>query len=165
MAQTVYSPPVATYTALGTITLGSAAGSVTFSNIPSGYRDYIVVATRWLTSGSNSEKFYLNGDTTNNNYSRVAVFGNGSSPVTYSGLNSSTVSLYTTPVQTTYQLMDGSATDKHKVFMYRADGSANYALAGIHRWANANAVNSIQLLAENNTYAIGSTFSLYGIEA
>lgn len=161
---TVYSPPVSTYKPLATVTLGSAASSVTFGNIPA-YRDYIVIAVRSLTSGSNSEKFYLNGDTTNNNYSRVAMFGNGSSSTSYAGLNSSTVSLYTTPVQTTYQLMDGSVTDKHKVFMYRADGAANYALAGVHRWTSTDAVTSIRLEAENNTYAAGSTFSLYGIEA
>ena len=156
--------PTPTYVALATVTLDSAVNSVTFSNF-SGYRDYIVVAVRSLTSGSNSEKFYLNGDTTNNNYSRVAMFGNGSSTTSYSGLNSSTVSLYTTPVQTTYQLMDAPATDKHKVFLYRADGAANYALAGVHRWSNSSAVTSIEIEAENNTYAIGSTFSLFGIEA
>lgn len=162
---TVYSPPVSTYIALATVTLDSPSNSVTFSSIPPGYRDYIVVAVRSLTSGSNSEKFYLNGDTTNNNYSRVAMFGNGSNPIGYSGLNSSTVSLYTTPVQTTYHLMDGSVTDKHKTFMYRADSAANYTLAGVHRWTSSDAVISIRLEAENNTYAIGSTFSLFGIEA
>ena len=153
-----------TYVALATVTLSSAVNSVTFSNF-SGYRDYIVVAERSVTSGSNSEKFYLNGDTTNNNYTRVAMYGTGASALSYSGTNSSTVALTTTSGLIIYQLMDASATDKHKVFLYRENKASVQTLAAAHRWASTAAVTSIEIEAENNTYAIGSTFSLYGIEA
>lgn len=151
---------------LATITLDSAASSVTFSSIPQGYRDLTVVARRTVSSGSNSEKFYLNGDKTNNNYSRILMYGTGSgSGVSVAGLNSSTITISTTENITTYQLMDYSATNKHKVFLYRNDRALDPfkgTLAGAHRWSSNNAVNSIEIDAENNTYAIGSTFSLYG---
>jgi len=135
---------------------------VTFASIPSGYRDLIVVAERSVTSGANSEKFYLNTDTTNNNYTRIAMYGTGSSALSYAGTNSSTVGLTTTSGLIVYQLMDYSATDKHKVFLYREDKASVQTLAGVHRWASTAAVTSIEIEAENNTYAIGSRFSLYG---
>jgi len=147
---------------LATTTLSSSANSVTFASIPSGYRDLIVVAERSVTSGANSEKFYLNTDTTNNNYTRIAMYGTGSSALSYAGTNSSTVGLTTTSGLIVYQLMDYSATDKHKVFLYREDKASVQTLAGVHRWASTAAVTSIEIEAENNTYAIGSRFSLYG---
>lgn len=157
--------PTSTYVALATVTLESAANSVTFASIPSTYRDLIVVAERKVTSGANSEKFYLNADTNNSNYTRVAMYGTGSSALSYSGTNSSTVGLTTTSGLIIYQLMDASATDKHKTFLYREDKASVQTLAGAHRWASTSAVTSIEVEAESNTYAIGSTFSLYGIEA
>ena len=59
-----------TYIALATTTLSSAVGSVTFSSIPAGYRDLVLVA-EGLTSGATSNvRMQFNSDT-GNNYSLV----------------------------------------------------------------------------------------------
>lgn len=154
-----------THVLLNQIELSSAASSVTFSNIPQGYGDFVVAVTRSVTSGSNSEKFYLNGDTNNASYTRVQMYGTGSSAGGTSGTNSSTVSLNTTLSTALYQVMDATAGDKHTTFLYRDSNTSNLVLAGASKWANTAPVNSIELQAENNTYAIGSIFSLYGVYA
>jgi hypothetical protein len=161
----VYDPPVATYIPLQTITLGATTSSVTFASIPQTYRDLIVVAQRRTVSGSNSEKVHLNGDTTGSNYSRVLMYGTGSSTGSTSGANDSTAGITTTISQTVYQFMDASATDKHTTFLVRDNNTSSLVTAGTHRWANTDAITSITLLVESNSYAAGATFSIYGIEA
>ena len=47
---TVYSPPVSTYVALATTTLGATASSVTFSSIPATYRDLVLVTNAQTTT-------------------------------------------------------------------------------------------------------------------
>jgi hypothetical protein len=68
------------------------------------------------------------------------------------------------------QVMDYSATDKHKTVLVRANTNAPsvsgvvYASAG--RWASTSAVTSLVLLPEvGPNFAIGSTFNLFGVIA
>ena len=154
-----------THVLLNQIELSSSASSVTFSNIPQGYGDLVVVAQRKSISGANSEKFYLNNDTNNNSYLRVQMYGTGSSTGSTSGTNSSTASVNTTWSVVSYSLMDYSQTDKHKTFLIRDDNTGNIVMAGAHRWASTASVSSIEVLIESNSYASGSIFSLYGVYA
>jgi hypothetical protein len=154
--------PTPTYTALANITLGSTATSVTFSSIPATYRDLILVYSGTSTSVSGVEGRF-NGDS-GTNYSLVRMFGTGSPgsssattnyfPVVYTGLPITALSIV--------QIMDYSATDKHKTVLTRA-GGAGYttteALAS--RWANTAAITSINILSIG--FTSGSTFALYGI--
>jgi hypothetical protein len=65
------------------------------------------------------------------------------------------------------QIMDYSATDKHKSVLCRFKRGGGYdsvwMLAG--RWANTNAITSISFGPASGTLDAGLTASLYGIEA
>jgi hypothetical protein len=63
--------------------------------------------------------------------------------------------------------MDYSATNKHKTVLVRADNANSITMAHAARWANTSAITSIVLTSFEGAgnFAIGSTFSLYGVIA
>jgi hypothetical protein len=158
-----------TYRPLATVTLGSAASSVTFSSIPATYRDLILVATGTSTADADIQ-ITINSDTTSGNYSRVTASGNlnnlavssttSGNQVTFWGFwSSSQVATFTN------QFMDYSATDKHKTFLTRANRSGSGADMIASRWANTAAITSISLATVGTTFVTGSTFNLFGVSA
>jgi hypothetical protein len=155
--------PTSTYVALQTTTLSASASSVTFSSIPSGYRDLILVM-----NGTGQNAILLlrfNGDS-GSNYSAVRMYGTGSTTGSTSGTDTGIQYGYvpTAGAQNRYQIFDYSATDKHKsVLAHRSEWSGGIvAIAG--RWANTDAITSIEVYSANNLDS-GHTLSLYGIEA
>lgn len=162
---TVYSPPVSTYVALATTTLGANAGSVTFSSIPS-YRDYILVFECTATTATD---LYcnLNGNTTDASYSRVRASGNGSS--TFSGTtNPRSITYFGTPASSlasvhSIQFLDGNATDKHKTYLTRSNRAGGGVDMIATRFASTSAISSISLVTGSGFFESGSTFSLFGI--
>lgn len=160
---------MATYTALATITLSSSASSVTFSSIPSTYRDLVLVANATGASVEGYSTLRLNADS-GSNYSYVRMIGqsSGASSQAYSSETSFSRSFYvktSLPAMTTIQINDASATDKHKSLLWRQDYSLDTAEATAGRWASTSAVTSIALTRVSGTFNSGSTFSLFGIEA
>lgn len=161
-------------TPLSTITLQGAATEVTFSGIPSNYRDLTFSVSILGTVNDQSCVMQFNGDT-NGNYANVRMAGWGASYGTNStGTNYIFVSGYNYGVATSGALtiaqgsiMDYSATDKHKTTLIRSrssrnDGNTDTA-AGAARWANsAEAVSSIKFYLTSGSFVAGSTFSLYG---
>ena len=161
--------PTPTYTALANITLGSSASSVTFSSIPATYRDLVLIESfQHTTTGSQSLMKF--GDTSTN-YSMVTMRGDGSAA--NSAAFSGEASLGTTPgntnntanVQLTCvrQIMDYSATDKHKTILQRFNDTSQHTIAVAGRWANTSAITTIALSNLSGNYAAGSSFALYGI--
>jgi hypothetical protein len=161
--------PTPTYTALATVTLASATSSVTFSSIPATYRDLILVVNGQFTTATGLG-IRLNGDT-GANYPLIVLDNDGGTP--RSATDSSATSFYGSWSGTTsgtrynneLQLMDYSATNKHKTALWRNGYTDNSGISRVSafagRWANTAAVTSINIFATNmNT---GFTFSLYGI--
>ena len=151
----------AMYTALATTTLSSSASSVTFSSIPQGYRDLMLV---FNGEGTGDRFMYINpnGDTAN----ATAVIMNGSG----SSANSFTLTRInfcgwtsTARSQSITHIMDYAATDKHKTFISRDTESGDRVAARAFRWASTSAITSIEIEADQFSMAAGSTFSLYGI--
>jgi hypothetical protein len=169
MAQTVYDPPVSTYIPLQTITLGSAASSVTFASIPQTYRDLVLVVT--VPTGHNSGSgVVINSDTDySSNYSRVAMAGNGSSGSSFvnSGGGNPTANHDLGALRPNGQLiaqfMDYSATDKHKTILTRAGGAANDVWAVALRWADNSAVTTLVFSTDGGNLPAAMVLSLYGI--
>jgi hypothetical protein len=158
--------PTPTYTALANITLGSSAGSVSFSSIPATYRDLVVIITAQRTGSPTNMGLRFNGDS-GSNYSNVYMTGTGST--TAAGAFTATgiqLDVYPYPPSSGFNIyrldiMDYSATDKHKTILRRTDEVANSTEAGAHRWANTAAITSMTFtLANLNT---GSSLALYGI--
>ena len=153
-----------TYTPIASITLGSSASSVTFSSIPQDYRDLVFVINGSLTPGSSAVVMYLNSDT-GSNYSRVSMLGNGSSATSSSASNAVVAVFAAAESMGIVQLMDYSATDKHKTALSRSNTTSR-AEAFAYRWANTSAVTSAEFSMTNpEDFASGTTFALFGIEA
>jgi hypothetical protein len=162
-------------TALATLTLGSAQSTVTFSSIPATYRDLRLVIVADMTSGAEQMRMRLNSDSTYSNYSGVGMAGTGSSALsaTWSGSagygEGSRIQYQafqqasTSAVQTEINILDYSATDKHKTTLVRASKPAGGVDAIASRWASTSAVTSILLDMFSGSFTAGSTFSLYGI--
>ena len=164
-----------TYTLIDSTTLTSSASTITFSSIPQTYRDLVLVA-QFETSAAAVPNMQFNLDT-GSNYYYVYATGNGSSATSSSG-NTSSLSFNqeifantATPYLATVQLLDFSATDKHKSILIRANNQQEPVTglvgAGMQagRWANTSAITSILIRTGGGNFEIGSTFSLYGIAA
>jgi hypothetical protein len=162
---TVYSPPVSTYTALATYTVtGSPDAEVEFSSIPATYRDLVVVMGGKASAGQQGT-IQLNGSNTSI-YSEVVMLGFSGGATSYTGSGTSFAQILnnTTSDATIINIMDYSATDKHKTLLYRSNsqGASTIAVAG--RWASTEAVHTVTIGIQGGAnYSVGSVFSLYGI--
>jgi hypothetical protein len=156
-----------TYIPLATVTLGSSASSVTFSSIPATYRDLILVYN-FLGSTNAFTTFIVNSDTAANK-SRVRMIGDGSA---FTDSSTTDANFYTGTLDSTNrtsgvaQLMDSSATNKHKTFLVRWGEfqSTNQVVnTYAYRWPSTSAITSINFSTTSGNFVAGSTFNLYGI--
>jgi hypothetical protein len=119
-----------TYTELATQTLSTSAASVTFSSIPSGYTDLIIVSSQFYvsTGGDRFATFQVGNGTVNtgSNYSWTYLDTYGGSPSTGRtanstyGLHSYTSSVpTTTPLICTMQIQNYSNTTTNKTMLHR----------------------------------------------
>ena len=160
--------PTPTYDLLESVTLATAASSVTFSSIDQTFKDLVIVSTGFASAVSAYTYGWLNGDTTNGNYSYVALDATGGA-FSFTG-NSPFLGLVYAPADGNQalninQILDYSATDKHKSILNRFNNGGTRTQATVLRWANTAAITSIELNhgSGTDTYAAGCTFNLYGI--
>jgi len=161
----------ATYDCIATTTLSSTAASVTFSSISGSYTDLVLV---FAGTSSSSFTFLIarfNNDT-GTNYSFTLLQGDGSSASSTRGSN--TASPYVGLVNTgtgsvgmyKLQVMNYANTTTYKTLITNGGIASNRVQAGVMLWRNTSAVNRIDLFPDGgDTFASGSTFSLYGIKS
>jgi hypothetical protein len=146
---------------------------VTFSSIPATYRDLVIITNQTMVSGTGHDTSLRFNNDTGSNYTNVYALGDGSAP--YSGTATTTYAdcgfmplFATVPFNRIINIMDYSATDKHKSIISRASSaisSGQVAMYG-NRWANTAAITTIRVFSgAGNSYAAGSTFNLYGVSA
>jgi len=145
-----------TYDLLASTTLTSSSTSITFASIDQSYGDLILVVN------VGAAVMRLNGDT-GYYYPAVGMFGNGSTAAS-AVLNNTHFNSYYTSLpngMSKFQIMDYSATDKHKsvLFEYSQGAVAIERYAG--RFTRTAAITSLEIGIY--TYPIGSTFNLYGV--
>ena len=160
-----------TYQPISTQTLGSAVASVTFSSIPSTYTDLVLVANATAASlGADSIDIQFNSDTANN-YSTTQMTSTGSAasstrgtsePRIYGALiSSSEISI------SIWHINNYANTTTYKTVLARGNLGSTYGVrqsAGL--WRSTAAINAIKLYNDTaQNFAIGSTFTLYGIKA
>ena len=160
-----------TYEPIATTTLGSAASSVTFSSISGSYTDLILVLNVKGTSSS-YPTIRLNGDS-GSNYSDTELNGNGTSAA--SGRNSNTSVMYFTrsAVWTTsdfsfnsiVNLQNYSNSTTYKTVLARTNAAGSSVDAVVSLWRSTAAITQVLLSSTAGNFAIGSTFTLYGIKA
>ena len=160
--------PTATYTALANITLATAASTISFSSIPATYRDLL-----FIFSGTGSTtlqgRIRINGDTGSNYlFQRMSGSGASASAARIStGATSGTISTIaqattTGALQMNINIMDYSATDKHKTMLQRSTSAVNISAQAL-RWASTSAITSLVLVVTTQSIGAGTTLSLYGI--
>jgi len=154
--------------------LASPTASVTFSSIPSTYRDLRVVIVGQMGSAATAQgtSLRINADS-GTNYNRVYMAGLGSS--TSSSVAASLNAYFTEEWSNTewvqYQLdfLDYATIDRHKSFLVRNGAAGNAASAQCGRWASTAAITSLTFYGSDafagvaDSWIAGSTFYLYGI--
>lgn len=160
----------ATYDCIATTTLGSDTASVTFSSISGSYTDLVIIAScKPVNSGTSSSiGVQLNSDT-GSNYSRTLLYGNGSSASSTrdSSVTSSAILFYegTSPAVNILHIFNYANTTTYKTFIARANFAGSTVRAGVGLWRSTAAITSVTLLPTSDSFASGSTFSLFGIKA
>jgi hypothetical protein len=160
-------PAGKTYTPLATTTLSSAAASVTFSSISGSYTDLVLVVSGVTSSGTEAVAVQCNSDT-GSNYSRTVLLGNGSTASSTRATNQTSSGLgvldSATQGNTIYHFMNYSNTTTYKTFIARGNVSSEQARVAVGLWRSTSAITSITALV-TTSFAIGTTFTLYGILA
>jgi hypothetical protein len=164
-----------TYVALRTETVTVAKSSITFDNIPQGYTDLIIVSSQLYvsTGGDRFATFQVGNGTVDggSNYSWTFMDTySGSSTGTGRGANS-TYGLHsysssiptTTPLICTMQIQNYSSTATNKTMIHRFSAAPAITGGYINTWRSNAAINIITITSGNVNFAVGSTFSLYGI--
>lgn len=163
--------PTPTYVPLSAITLSSLALEVSFTSIAQTYKDLVLVisGTAGAAPSSVQPVFRFNSDS-ENNYFYVFARGNGSSTSSGADVASYNFGIISASVTSgrflcISNIMDYSATDKHKTVLTRGnDNDANSDVQMMaNRWANTAAITSIQLINPGGSWPSGSTFTLFGI--
>jgi hypothetical protein len=166
-----------TYEPIATTTLGSAAASYTFSSIPGTYTDLVVVASAKSSLTTTTQvQLTFNSDTTTN-YSYTRLLGDGSAASSARASTQSYVEVgyiagntgSPSPDLFTLNIQNYSNATTFKTFLSRW-GSMNaanqYVAAVVGLWRKTpEAITSLTLTANSANFAVGSTFTLYGIKA
>lgn len=145
--------PLANFTATGTTT------SVYFTNIPSGYRDLVLVS-RPRAGDVNSMGLKINGSgssITGLRMSQVATY--------YFPPGSDVEIAYVTNNEAVviHEFLDYSQTDKHKMILVRESEPARHNAFKVIRWENTAAITSIGFVPNAWALVAGASFELYGI--
>ena len=164
----------ATFTPIASVTLGTAAGTVTFSSIPQTYTDLFIVTSFANTSANQGAFMRFNSDT-GSNYSRTYLLGDGAGAYSGRASNQSSIliesSMYVgttlnTSMQSNINIMNYSNSTTNKTTLSRA-GSQGAAFPGtdmiVGLWRNTAAITNVDIVCTSNTFLAGSTFNLYGI--
>jgi hypothetical protein len=159
-----------TYVALDETTVGTAVPSITFTSIPSGYTDLVLVSSVKSNGTSNDLRIVLN-TSANANYSFTQLYGNGTSAFSnrgssetngyLGGVNASGGNFET--VITQFQGYSNGTT--FTTWLSRSNQAGSYVNATVGLWRYVDVINSIEVYIPSNNIAAGSTFSLYGIKA
>lgn len=155
-----------TYTPIATTTVTSANSSVTFSSIPQGYTDLVVVING-ASTGTAGIGVQFNGDTATN-YSRTVLQGTGSAVASSNetGQNWGGWGLLdVVSGSNVFHIMNYSNSSTYKTTLTRANlpstGALVRAVAGL--WRSTAAITSVTFMY--STFNPGTTLTMYGIAA
>jgi hypothetical protein len=163
----------ATYEPIATNTLGTATSSVTFSSIPATYTDLKIVCVGAMASSTGYWSFRLNADSATN-YSMTFLSGNGTAASSsYLTSNNSGYMNFSSTIGTsiTMAILDifsyAGSTNKTALATFSGDlNGSGQVERGVNLWRNTAAVTSATIRTDTaNNFAVGSTFTLYGIKA
>jgi hypothetical protein len=163
-----------TYTLINATTLASSAATVTLSSIPNIYTDlHLVCSLRSdYSSGTNNAYAYFNS---NDGGRGIFLRGDGSSVsnlnINYNesyigNINSATSTSNTFTSFSLYipNYLSSNYKSSSQDSVTENNATEAHAWLGARLWENTGAVTSITFRLQFSTYAVGSTFYLYGIK-
>lgn len=166
-----------TYIEIDKVTVETATPSITFNSIPSTYTDLVIVASFKASSTTIvTPSIRFNGDT-NTNYSNTSMYSNASTMTSYRWTNTNKAFLgdfYAgvsnnafIPYIININNYSNSSTYKTILCGYSQINSSNAEIGKTAAmWRNTNAITSVTITSDGGqNFAVGSTFSLYGIKA
>jgi hypothetical protein len=168
-----------TYTPIATTTLATVEQTVTFNSF-AGYTDLMIVGAVKNTGGSPYVVSWggirFNGDTTGTNYSTTDMGGfNGPIPGAGSSRSVGNAQASINAFRSdnnyfgtfTVHIPNYATTTTYKQAIGISAGTINFAFQGVGLWKNTAAITSLTFVAEDVSakFAIGTTFTLYGILA
>jgi hypothetical protein len=166
-----------TYTLISSTTLTSTASTVTFSAISNSYTDLVIKASIRDTNSLNNDRnlqWRLNGTTTNYSQTEVTGSGSGSSSTRRTGATYFSSDRTIPAALATANTFNSTEiyipnyivnTNKpSSTFSVGEDNiTAAYLMAVANLWNNTAAITSITFVSDGPSYAVGSSFYLYGI--
>ena len=168
---------MSTYTPIASQTLSTSAPSVTFSSIPQGYTDLVLISNLGAADANTYIKVTVgNGSAdTATNYSYTELYGgNGTgsqrqstkafigTPWAFGNEGSNVIS-----TDAIFNFMNYSNTTTYKSVLLRTNtrGASNPGLSQeVALWRSTSAINIIKLDLSSGNFSTGSTFTLYGIQ-
>ena len=165
-----------TYEPIGTTTVGTATTSVTFSSISQAYTDLVAVVQHKSVATVCGLVCQVGAGTiiTTADYSINAVLGDSSTAFSAKDTNRSNMSFSRGNGDdnshwqfTKINFMNYTNTTTNKSVLYRLANAAQESEAGINTLRNTTNINIITfaLTGSGLQFAVGSTFTLYGIKA
>jgi hypothetical protein len=167
-------PDVSTEVALATTTLTSTNTIITLSSIPATYTDLRIVCMLKVTNPGTvvGELFRINNDSTST-YSQTVLYGDGTNAVSSRKTTQTSVDLYAGAASSTFLLTTidifNYAGSTNKTFLMSGAYDANTGNTtstvynSVNLWRSTSAINRIDIVGAGDTFAIGSSVTLYGI--
>jgi hypothetical protein len=160
-----------TYEPIATTTLGSTATTVSFTSIPGTYTDLVLVTNIKATSADTNQWMRFNSDSSTN-YSSTNVYGTGTSALSFRQSSedkfNSVLSGYLVTAQNCpgiYNIMNYSNTTTFKTMISKFSNSGVVAQAEVSLYRSTSAITAIEIFTTPDSFAVGSTLTLYGIKA
>lgn len=164
-----------TYTPIESKVLSSTSTGITFTSISSAYTDLVLVCDMQM-NGAQANVFVQMGNgsiDTGANYSYTILSGNGSTASSGRGSSDNrgiffTNNSYPQTTNRNITIMNFQSyanTSTYKTVLIRSNNAALGLDANVGLWRSTSAINQIKVYPTNNSFEVGSTFTLYGILA
>jgi hypothetical protein len=165
-----------TFTKIASVTVGAGGtGNITFSSIPSTYTDLVVFTSARINFSGVTAGFYINfnGDFTAGNYSRLAVYSDGSvqnfsanAVIQIGGATGNTATSNTFNSSFIYIPNYTSSNQKSVSSDYVSENNGFNWTGGLaaSKWTGTSAINSIVIYSDGGNLMQYSTATLYGIK-
>jgi len=146
---------------------------VSFSNIPQGYQDLMIVVNGLSTGSSTQPAITFNGTSTG--YSQTNLYGNGSSAASDRRTSQSQVAISdynninsTYPSSWTMHILNYANTSTYKTILWRWAGDANgsgYTMLSVGLDQTTSAISSMTFSTTNGGqyWTTSTTFELFGV--
>ena len=167
----------ATYEPIATTTLSSSAATITFNSISSAYTDLrlIIVGRSDDTVNNTVGVFFRYNNDTGANYSRTALFGDGSAVT--SVRSSGATNIFAGHLPASASGFTGFGLGQFDVFSYAGStfktalsnfssdrNGAGWSWVNVGLWSSTSAITRIDFYPAAGNWAVGTTATLYGIK-